>query len=250
MDLSGNPGGNYSSSKIMVAGPYQGAVGFTVFTWLLPYIEEQGLYDGAYVTNPPDTNQSGGLQYHVVRKYQCSSDPSPSLTSGLGATTIGGANGWGTGNYSANYLVFGNPVAQNTEGAARLPASIPDGLSNTVFYSERYGTCGTGGNPEAGSGVFCNLWGDSNMTWRPAFCINNTSQDPSQTPAWQPCALFQVTPDWIINCNAAVAESPHAGGINVCLGDGSVKFVSSGIAAATWAAVCDPRDGVPPGEGW
>jgi hypothetical protein len=31
--------------------------------------------------------------------------------------------------------------------------------------------------------------------------------------------------------------------MNVCLGDGSVRFVSGSIQPGTWANACDPRDG-------
>src|SRR5262245_58529743 len=34
-----------SGSALQVSGPYQGAVGFTVFDWLLPYIEQDNLYN-------------------------------------------------------------------------------------------------------------------------------------------------------------------------------------------------------------
>jgi prepilin-type N-terminal cleavage/methylation domain-containing protein/prepilin-type processing-associated H-X9-DG protein len=243
------PNLNYSSSPLQLAGPYQGAIGFTVFTWLLPFVEEDNLFKGAFTTAPPNTNNSGGLQYHVVKKYMCPSDPTPSAANGLGATTYGGANGWGASNYAANYLVFGDPPRGNTEGSARIPASFPDGESNTIFYAERYATCGTGGDPNDQTGkVACNLWGDSNAHWRAAFCINTANTVPAG-PGYPPCKMFQVLPDWITTCDYTVANSPHSGGINVCLGDGSVRFVSSGISPNTWIAACDPRDGQPlPGD--
>ena len=33
------------------------------------------------------------------------------------------------------------------------------------------------------------------------------------------------------------ASSYHSGGANACFGDGSVRFVRDGIAAATWRAM-------------
>ena len=32
-------------TRITVSGPYRGRIGYTVFTWLLPYIEQKGLAD-------------------------------------------------------------------------------------------------------------------------------------------------------------------------------------------------------------
>ena len=34
-----------------------------------------------------------------------------------------------------------------------------------------------------------------------------------------------------------VANSMHPGGVNVCMGDGSVKFMKSSIALPTWRAI-------------
>ncbi len=65
-----------------------------------------------------------------------------------------------------------------------------------------------------------------------------------------PCGLFQVTPDWELTCDSDKAQSPHPGGINVCLGDGSVRFLNGSVSATTWANLCDPRDGNPLGSDW
>jgi hypothetical protein len=38
--------------------------------------------------------------------------------------------------------------------------------------------------------------------------------------------------------------------MQVGLGDGSVRSVTSGISLATWQAACHPADGVPLGSDW
>ena len=140
--------------------------------------------------------------------------------------------------------VFGNPNGKNVderrEGATRF-AMIEDGLSKTMFYTERYGTCGVGGNPDGGA-VACNLWSDSWSTWRPTVCINNFSQNPS-VAGFQPCLKFQVAPNWILNCEPRRAQSPHSGGIHACMGDGSIHFFNGDMDDAAWQSVCDRRDG-------
>jgi prepilin-type N-terminal cleavage/methylation domain-containing protein len=232
---------------------YPSAVGPTVFFWLLPYVEEDNLFNaakldvGTFIGGPG----SGAVFSQVIKKFVCPSDPAPSA-GGLGATTNARADLWATSNYCANYYVFGNPTAATTllreQGTSRIPASIPDGLSCTIFFTERYSTCGSSGVPDSSS-TFANLWLDSNREWRPVFCVNNSFQTPT-TPGYPPCLMFQVMPDWINSCDSARAQSPHVGGINVCLGDASVRFVSGGINPNTWAAVCDPRDGVPLPSDW
>ena len=62
--------------------------------------------------------------------------------------------------------------------------------------------------------------------------------------------MFQVQPAEFTTCLPDRAQSPHTGGINALLGDGSVRFVAVGISANTWANACDPRDGDPPGSDW
>ncbi len=46
------------------------------------------------------------------------------------------------------------------------------------------------------------------------------------------------------------ATSPHTGGINVGMGDGSVRFVAQGISGTTWLAACTPNYGDLLGADW
>ncbi len=236
-----------SGVALTVEGPYKGAIGYTIFDWLLPYIEQGNLYTAS--------NQNVGtmidgkrLYQHPIGIYRC---PSDSTTSGksMGLTTSGGANGWAASNYTANYHIFGDPSAADAtarrEGANTL-AVMRDGTSNTIVFTERYGTCGTSGDPNSSS-TYCNLWSDSNQTWRPVFCINNYTQEPSSA-GYTVCLKFQDTPDWIKGCEARRAQTPHSGGIHAGLGDGSVRMVNASIADTVWANACDPREGMPLGE--
>jgi prepilin-type N-terminal cleavage/methylation domain-containing protein/prepilin-type processing-associated H-X9-DG protein len=237
-------------SALTAAGaPFAGAVGFTVFDWLLPFVEQTPLYNAA--NRDVNTVVRGRTVYAIpIPIYLCPSDPSsPDM---MGATTHGGANFWAVGNYSANYYVFGNPNAASTvareQGSGTLLTVFRDGTSNVVMFTERYGTCGSSGVANSGS-TFANLWSDSNLTWRPVFCVNNVPQQPASA-GYPPCNMFQIMPDWINSCDSTRAQSPHPGGINACLGDGSVRNISSGVSAASWANACDPRDGVSLGPDW
>ena len=142
-----------SSSPVTVAGPYKGAVGFTVFTWLLPFLEEDSLFREA--NRNVNTRVSGapgrGCVFSMpIATYRCPSDSSND--SGLSLTTNGDADSWAVGNYAANYNVFGNPLAatptDRVQGRARIPATFADGTSNSVMLAERYGTCGSAGTEE------------------------------------------------------------------------------------------------------
>jgi prepilin-type processing-associated H-X9-DG protein len=245
-----------SNSVIQYAAPpYNGAVGFTVFDWMLPYVEQENLYNLAnrnVNTANPAAAGRGTIYATVVQAYRCPSEPKPAgpYGDGMGSTAQGGQNQWAIGNYSSNYLIFGNPDStaganQREQGAATLNR-FRDGTSNTIMFTERYGTCGTSGNPDVAYG---NLWSDSNQTWRAVICVNNSSQVPT-TAGYTVCNMFQVQPDWITSCDSTRAQSGHTGGINVCLGDGSVRFIAATISPTTWAQACDPRDGVPLGNDW
>jgi prepilin-type N-terminal cleavage/methylation domain-containing protein len=233
-----------ATSRITIAGPFNGPYGRTVFHWLLPFIEQQSIFN--LLSPNLDYN---GLQYmRVVKTFLCPMDPSNAA--GMCMTTNGGANGWAVTNYGANYYVFGNPAGSNdaarVQGAARIPGSFPDGTTNTIFFAEKYGTCGTSGNLASLNGT---LWADANSVWRPVFCINNVNKTTTTT-GYPSCGMFQVQPRFSQTCNNGVAQSGHSGGMVVGLGDASVRFVSQGISLTTWDRACNPQDGQPLGADW
>ncbi|QDU31188.1 putative major pilin subunit [Anatilimnocola aggregata] len=223
---------------------FKGAIGFTFFTWLLPYIEQKPLYD-ASAMNVGTVVNGRTVYFTPIKAHLCPSEIS--APKGIGTTTNASANTWATSNYAGNYYVLGNPsgttVAQCREGQSRL-ASLVDGTSNTIVLAERYGICGNTGVVNS-SGTNGNLWCDSNLNWRPVFCLNPSKEPALATGAYPPCAKFQQSPHWYNNCEYLRTQTPHPGGIIVAMADGSVKSIPHSIADAVWAAACDPTDGVP-----
>jgi prepilin-type N-terminal cleavage/methylation domain-containing protein/prepilin-type processing-associated H-X9-DG protein len=51
-------------------------------------------------------------------------------------------------------------------------------------------------------------------------------------------------------CDYRRLQALHTGSMNAALADGSVRTVSAGISASTWAIVCNPRDGLIAGTDW
>ena len=248
-----------SSNNTITFAPsfFNGATGFTVFTWLLPYVEQDPLFKQSnrnVNTAIPGSPGAGTVYATVIKAYRCPAEPQPAGPNGdgLGSTTHGRADLWAIGNYAANYYIFGNTAGGSTEereqGKNQRATVFADGLATTVVFAERYGTCGSTGNPNS-TLTNGNLWSDSNSIWRPVFCIDNTSKRPDAT-GYTPCRMFQVRPNWINNCDSIATQSPHHGGMFVCLGDGSVRFLSGNISATTWAQACDPRDGILLGDDW
>jgi prepilin-type N-terminal cleavage/methylation domain-containing protein/prepilin-type processing-associated H-X9-DG protein len=220
-------------------GPFAGK-NYSGMAFLLPYMEQDNVF------RLMSTSGYAGGQYPVVIKtYVCPSDATNN--NGLCQTSNGGANGWAVSNYGMNFLVFGGAQSGTVNYVGKIPSSIPDGLSNTVFYAEMYGTCGQGsGNVNSGS-VFGSLWADSNSVWRAGFCAGGSKVGVSN---YSPCGMFQIQPTAFTTCDYQRASSPHSSGINVGLGDGSVRHLTASISVATWQSACDPRDGGVLGSNW
>jgi hypothetical protein len=95
-------------------------------------------------------------------------------------------------------------------GYNRYPASIQDGTSNTIFFTEKYSSC-SGFWPDWSTSIVDASWGQPTG----------------------PASIFQVTPRTTsVDCTRASAG--HTSGINAGLGDGSVRFVSQGVSGTTW----------------
>jgi prepilin-type N-terminal cleavage/methylation domain-containing protein/prepilin-type processing-associated H-X9-DG protein len=230
----------------LAAPPYNGGP-WTAFSFLLPYVEQDTVYNAMTRMACPPGGYCGGQYFQVVKTYLCPADPS--VAKGMSKTTYGGADGFAASCYSANYLVFGNPNGNSdyacVQGTNTMPAGIPDGLSNTIFFGEIYASCGLWGGP---SFAAASLWADSTLPWRPIMCHNSLFKNVSK--GYAPCNPFQVQPQVFTTCDPSRGQSSHSGGMNVALGDGSVRFVSASISPATWAAACDPRDGDILGPDW
>jgi prepilin-type N-terminal cleavage/methylation domain-containing protein len=216
-------------------GPY-GRHLYTMFHFLLPQMEQDPIYRALSLSG-----YAGGQFMRVIPVLICPTDPANN--SGMCLTSHGGANGWAISNYAGNNYVFGNPPASSTMGSAAIQ-TIPDGSSNTVFLAEIYGTCGSSGNINATS-TWGSLWADANSIWRPGYNLG-AGKGGGGITNYPPAPLPQFQPNHITGCDPNRAQSGHSQGLNVAMGDGVVRFVSSSVSAATWAAINDPRDGVTP----
>jgi prepilin-type processing-associated H-X9-DG protein len=266
---------NPSNSPLQIRGPYGKAYGVTLFHFFLDFLEHSDLL--AQWSKPflyPRRVVNGTtLDYLPLPDFLCPSEPSPSGTNGgQSITLVYNAYLWGGSNYGANFFVFGNPQTGSTEGEGRIPQSFPDGLSNTICFGERYINCWQYNDSSVYPAHSC-LWGDSNPASRPQFCNSFKYDDNAVGPmvpgygtenpptGAQRCPLFQDRPNWRTACGVPAAQgsgvyasgilqNPHLGGMNVGLGDGSVRTVSRSISVQTWQNLCDPRDGGIVGTDW
>jgi prepilin-type processing-associated H-X9-DG protein len=79
-------------------------------------------------------------------------------------------------------------------------------------------------------------------------CHNNYYKNVN--PGYAPCYMFQVRPQMFTTCDPSRGQTAHPNGMNVGMGDGSVRSVSQSISATTWVWACDPRDGQVLGSDW
>jgi prepilin-type N-terminal cleavage/methylation domain-containing protein len=255
-----------------LVGYFPGSTGTrnTIHFWLLPFIEQDNLYksaanptvSGAFdpANFPVGPNNAAGTQ--LVKTYLCPSDPSVGAdghTPNAGNLAIGGGGERRptAASYAANGQVFasgfnGNFVPSwpaSNSSSAGIPRTFVDGTSNTILFAEKFGDCG--GN--SGSGTNSNNGG---TFWYRNETIPSTYGPYFNTRAEavpMPNNTFQVRPIPFNNtatCLFYLPSSGHTGGMNVALGDGSIKFVSQGISSATFWAASTPANGDLLGSDW
>ena len=220
-----------------------------VFVSLLNYLEQSNIYN----TFPtPLSLQTFGNQIGVssiMKVFQCPSDP----TYGNGL----GQGEWASSCYIANYQVFGNPAAGDNYAAIGAPNIVstfqPDGTSNTIIFAED--TALRAGGPWT-------LWahGMWNFNYCPMFAYGSTNGLQNYSSSWYgsaiggtsgavgPTSKFLIQPTG--GATIGYSASFHSGGMNVCLGDGSVRFLTASLSGTTWWAACTPNGGEVLGSDW
>ena len=125
------------------------------------------------------------------------------------------------------------PVAQSRKTTLM---TATDGLSNTVMLAEVRQGQGTrpprvhrGGATRSGVSTYF-----PPNTTSPDYVDQNCTNDPA---AGMPCVVRGSNP------NLLSSRSRHTGGVNVALGDGSVRFVNSSISPNTWMWMGPASDG-------
>ncbi len=201
----------------MTVIPFAPAEG--TFRSILPYLEAGNTLPQTLGPPPPH-----------VPAYISPIDPTFNANAGDGVI-------YGNASYAANAQVF--------RPGYRLPESIPDGMSATIAFGERYARCratdadwntpvvtGGGAFPE-GPPLRRATFADPVIV----FDVVPMTTAAAGTRASVPGLTFQLRPAQQA-CDYRVLQSPHPGGLPVALMDGSVRTLHPTISEAVfWSAV-------------
>jgi prepilin-type N-terminal cleavage/methylation domain-containing protein len=211
----------------------------SVMVFILPHLEQDNLYQliqaTVTVANPNGVLTTwNGNSPVIIKSFQCPSDVTFKLAGGTPGSNVSyGANAQVFGTIKPTVVVSGNPVVtwSSWKGGTRLPTDIPDGVSNTIFWTEKLANCSGTNNRWAGQG------GNSTPVVGAPF-PNATTAPNGLAPNIVP--LFNVT-----NSNGCVFYQPsssHTAVLQVGMGDGSVRSVNRGISQTTFNIAMVPND--------
>jgi len=246
------------------------------------------LYNPAWaVGGPNDGGPNPGPVYgHKVPIYLC---PSDGTLPGDGRSLVWNDLINNTGNqdvtnlglycsYSPNQQVFGRVDAAglyvSPEGNAVIPGTFKDGTSKTIILAEKLPRCS-----ENDSLNSCSLWnkeddgGASNpsdvLPYHPYFAVSSTSNVNGsialRTTNIGPTSVFLNQPSPVTipgtslgiypykagtGCDPGRASTPHTAGMQVALGDGSVRTLAPNMSGLTWWAACTPAGTDTIGDDW
>ena len=239
-------------------------------TWyhgLLPYLEQMALYEEWDPTTFYYVGTSQVLAERPIATARCPSDqeapfdPSDparwsaywrgNYVCNAGNVGVEGSSSWNLAILDSRTL--GSTTIRNggapfiiatQQGGFRYEkfSSVTDGLSNTLGYSECFQ-----GQPGTSVGGTPNTHDHRGLEYHAAFCWFTTwlapnSEDPDVNPDSQGCCVPRrnapcVSGTVVGGPVALAARSNHPGGVNACLLDGSVQFVTDTIDWTIWQAM-------------
>jgi prepilin-type N-terminal cleavage/methylation domain-containing protein len=255
--------------------------------WLLPFLEHQDLYN--QIQKAGSTSNWNKASPTVILTFQCPADTT--IATGSSAAVNQGTVG-SFSSYAFNGQVFGTmstylssakaPGCSVPNGSAnhRIPSSVPDGLSNTIFWIEKLGYCSnttaltiptqtTTWTPKAGG----TRWADStNDSYMACVGCNTGSQQFSLSylVGVQPPSN-SMAPGAPAYVNTTFGQSPSVQGqidvrdstgayyfwpssqhsvILACLGDGSVRAIGQDVSQLTLNLALVPNDKQPMPSDW
>jgi prepilin-type N-terminal cleavage/methylation domain-containing protein/prepilin-type processing-associated H-X9-DG protein len=251
---------NYEGAyKVFPQGRNQYPKVVSTLARLLPFVEQANLQKLVNLDGTLADPQNVIASQTRVDIFVCPSDPQNGKVQGMPdyGTNYVACNGTGVTYDSAGnitgYLTIptGNGIFAQTPAKV---ASVMDGLSNTAAFSESILGDGNaaismppsnpklvvlevaGGNDptpaacDGGSGTWSAKRGAQWINGHYGSTLYNHFYTPNPLGKWD-CGNGSH------NKGLSTARSYHTGGVNLLLGDGSVRFVGDSISRATWIAL-------------
>jgi prepilin-type N-terminal cleavage/methylation domain-containing protein len=212
---------------------------------LLPWLEQDNLYKQSFFSGWYFA-ANNRVYAQPVKLFVCPSDPSVD-SSGVLTDYLG--NQWGASSYAVNAQVFCQVDASGemirSSFYPRIPANFPDGTSNTILFTEKYGRCINRTYPEGGCLWAYWLTGEGLYPYHAGFAVSWNGYSIG------PASKFQSRPAPFNGaCDPTLASSPHHGGIHAAMADGGVRFLTNSLSPYTWWYLCTPAGGEVVSEGW
>lgn len=242
------------------------AVSFWV-SWqmhLLPYVDQGELFrsihraeDGTgFHLDPPQSVKNAPLMHASIPVYLCPADE----------LSPGGTNYRACAGTSMNFATFNGPTPFNSSrsgwvnGLAIRPSDVRDGLSATLFLSERIGGDRDASRFDAQADLalinhYTPSFPDEVVAMCESASLGMMSHYSSVGAWWMPGAYGLSWYNHIVPPNSRIsdcdnepvfdggnvgsfaARSYHRGGVNVVFGDGSGRFVNDHVDLKIWRAV-------------
>jgi prepilin-type N-terminal cleavage/methylation domain-containing protein len=219
------------------------------FVHLLPYVEQAPLYNAFLTTAGAMAQNTPPLSTAIVPAYVAPPD----------YTLVNG--GEGLTNFAINLRLWCLPGQKNTVAPnnatggtnpmqVRMPATFPDGTSNTMLLATRYSLCNgnamyiNGGTPTIlGYGA-----GQTNMPafgWTYSGAASFAASGPASTTGTVASGgstfSWQAAPE-VADCSSdsGVAQSFYPQALQVSLCDGSVRTIAASVSQWTFTSALTP----------
>jgi prepilin-type N-terminal cleavage/methylation domain-containing protein/prepilin-type processing-associated H-X9-DG protein len=223
-----------NAAALNAAGQLDDRTGWSWLYQILPYVEQQNLY----------SLPSRATVYATpVKIYYCPSARVPTVYNGIAKSDyVGNAGNVWSGDGG------GTVIHTSIPGHYSYPSvtltTIADGTSNTLLVGEKWLHPNQQGKDGGDNEPFVNAgWDEDHVratangtnTYSCDYCFGSTTASPvaiNYVP--RPNLQAPNGPSTIWN---ELMGSPHTGGMNALMADGSIHFVSFSVDPAVWSAV-------------
>ncbi len=221
---------------------------FSATSKLLPFIEQTNVFNKIDFKKDIDNEANAEARKTKIKTFLSESDPVASVK-----------EEWGATNYLFNDKLF------SLNSKSRIPASFPDGTSNTIVVGETLKGDKKNKLPDVRR-QYVLLKEDDLKKTGPDTGVKYFRDDKNiaedRCASWMDGRFLQGTfngrllpndkrPD--VSCGGVSGVSAlrsFGDSVFVGIGDGSVRPVKNSISKTTWQYALDPNDGMPLGTDW